>query len=237
MIIYFHGAGGYGWDDAQKRRFREIAERETIIIAYPQATTYDQPGIPSWCVESRFPTDDLPFATQLIDNLTNSYSVNPKRIYACGMSSGGFMTNYVGLSLSDKLAAIAPVAGLPTTYNFYQRTIKTPLPILHIHSTKDEIVKYASTDGTCLTVEQSIAFWVKNNQCTETPIITQLPDINKTDNSTTTLYEYPNPTNGAKVMLYKINGGGHWWPGEKYGETDFVAEDVIWDFFKNITKP
>ena len=78
---------------------------------------------------------------------------------------------------------------------------------------------------------------MQRSQCTETPIITRLPDINKTDNSTTTLYEYPNPTNGAKVMLYKINGGGHWWPGEKYGETDFVAEDVIWDFFKNITKP
>lgn len=233
MIIYFHGATGYGWNDAQSRGWREVAERENIIIAYPQAL-----GEPTgWGVESRYPTDDLPYATQLISDLLNTYAVDPKRVYACGMSSGGFMTNYVGLFLTDKLAAIAPVAGLPTTYNFNHRTIKTPLPILHIHSTKDEIVKYASTDGTCLTVEQSIAFWVKNNQCAETPIITQLPDINKTDNSTTTLYEYPNPSNGAKVLLYKINGGGHWWPGEKYGETDFVAEDVIWAFFKNITKP
>lgn len=233
MIIYFHGATGYGWNDAQSRGWREVAERENIIIAYPQAL-----GEPTgWGVESRYPTDDLPYATQLISDLLNTYAVDPKRVYACGMSSGGFMTNYVGLFLSDKLAAIAPVAGLPTTYNFNHRTIKTALPLLHIHCTKDDIVKYASTDGTCLTVEESIAFWVSNNQCSTTPIVTKLPDINKTDNSTTTLYEYPNPTNGAKVMLYKINGGGHWWPGEKYGETDFVAEDVIWNFFKNFSKP
>lgn len=235
MVIYFHGATGYGWDDAQSRRWREVAEKENIIIAYPQANKPD--GIMTgWGVEDLYQSDDLPFARQLIDNLLSTYAIDPKRVYACGMSSGGFMTYYIGMYLTDKLAAIAPVAGLPTRYNFSKRTMSSPLPLLNIHSTKDEIVKYSGGVG-CLYVEEAIDFWVKNNKCTETPIVTQLPDINTSDYSTTTLYEYPNPTNGAKVLFYKINGGGHWWPGEKYGETDFVAEDVIWNFFKDIRKP
>ena len=47
----------------------------------------------------------------LIDYMVNNYSVDKQRIYACGLSNGGFMSYYLACNLPNKIAAIASVAG------------------------------------------------------------------------------------------------------------------------------
>ena len=49
---------------------------------------------------------------------------------------------------------------------------------------------------------------------------------------------------GTEVILYRIEGGGHTWPGRPWtlswlGKTtrDIVANDLIWDFFEKHPRP
>ncbi len=234
LLFFFHGAGGYGWDIAQLTNFRNIAEKDNVVLVYPQATIYDQPDTPSWCVDPGFSTDDLPFAKALIDSLLQNFSINPNRVYSSGMSSGGYMSFYLALHLPNKIAAIAPVAAAPTRYNFSNKIINRPIPLIYIYGTLDSGI---SGSGWALSVAETLDFWAKNNGCDDTPTQTLLPNIDQSNSTTVTLFTYPNTTNSNKILYYRVNGGGHWWPGRDYAPTDIVAETVIWDFFKPIIKP
>ncbi len=234
LLFFFHGAGGYGWDIAQLTNFRNIAEKDNVVLVYPQATIYDQPDTPSRCVDPGFSTDDLPFAKALIDSLLQNFSINPNRVYSSGMSSGGYMSFYLALHLPNKIAAIAPVAAAPTRYNFSNKIINRPIPLIYIYGTLDSGI---SGSGWALSVAETLDFWAKNNGCDDTPTQTLLPNIDQSNSTTVTLFTYPNTTNSNKILYYRVNGGGHWWPGRDYAPTDIVAETVIWDFFKPIIKP
>ncbi len=90
-------------------------------------------------------------------------------------------------------------------------------------------------------LETSVDFWGNNNNCQTAVPAVSLPDIDQTDNSTVTLYEYTDcDCNNAKVNYYKLNGAGHTWarvelPAQEsfLGETneDVFASQVLWDFF------
>ena len=151
LLFFFHGAGGYGWDIAQLTNFRNIAEKDNVVLVYPQATIYDQPDTPSRCVDPGFSTDDLPFAKALIDSLLQNFSINPNRVYSSGMSSGGYMSFYLALHLPNKIAAIAPVAAAPTRYNFSNKIINRPIPLIYIYGTLDRALVVA--DGRFLSLK------------------------------------------------------------------------------------
>ena len=250
LLFYFHAVGGsgwnnlqlmtsgYSWDDAQLTTFREIADNEGIALAFPQADSYDTID-PSWTVDPRLPSDELPFVNQLIDELLSKYSIDPQRVYACGMSSGGFMTFYMGEYISEKLAAIAPVAATPTRYNFLYRKIDQPLPLLVIFGTSDNSI---NGNDYQLSLNETLDFWTTNNHFSKTPIVTELPDVHVSEvwdtiPTTVTLIEYPDTTNnGNNILYYRMNRAGHWSPFGRIPLTDVHAENVIWNFFKDKRK-
>ncbi len=53
--------------------------------------------------------DDLGFISALLDTLMADYPVDPRRIYATGMSNGGKMTHRLGIERASRFAAVAPV--------------------------------------------------------------------------------------------------------------------------------
>ena len=100
-----------------------------------------------------------------------------------------------------------------------------------------------SIEGTVpvIGVEAAVDYWVGINDCNTTPTETNLSDTNTGDNSTVTVFEYTGGTDGAKVKFYRVNGGGHTWPGDAsalrpsmlFGATnnDIKAGQEIWNFF------
>ncbi len=239
LVIAFHGAGGYAWPQIQKSVFKDLAEANHFIFVCPQATIYDQPGIPSWNVVDFIQVDDLGFVNAMMDQLIADYSIDTKRVYACGMSSGGYMTYYLALKKSYRLAAIAPVAGLPTTFYMNPGSLNHKLPLLHIHGTKDVTV---STEGGnySASVDSTLAFFVRNNACIPVPEISQIYDSHPNDGSTITVYKYISPDFHKEVIYYEIVNGGHSWPGsvdDPSSNKDIIAEYEIWNFFKNYSLP
>jgi len=71
-----------------------------------------------------------------------------------------------------------------------------------------------------------------------------LPDVVTTDSSTVTLIEYVNCDDSTEVLFYRVNNGGHPWPGSGVnipflGNTnmDINASSGIWNFFKRNPHP
>jgi hypothetical protein len=118
-----------------------------------------------------------------------------------------------------------------------QATSAPQIPIMHFHGTADNTVPYIGSPPTISPVDSTIQWWVKNNNCTPTPSITTLPNLNSADSSSVDKYYYSNDTNGSEVTFYKVLNGGHTWSGSNsptplgFVNMDINQSKIIGDFF------
>ena len=183
--------------------------------------------------------DDVAFIGKLLDDLGTVVKVDEKRVYACGMSNGAMMCYRLAAELSDRIAAIAPVAG---TIAIEESKPKRPVPVIHFHGTKDTFVPFEMAKGKRLVheaqgVEDSIQTWVKLNGCDEKPKTDVLSKDG--DEMKVTRKTYGGGKDGAEVVLIVIEDGGHTWPGQKppvsfMGKSamNISANDLMWEFFQ-----
>jgi polyhydroxybutyrate depolymerase len=111
---------------------------------------------------------------------------------------------------------------------------------MQIHGDIDGVVSYNGLGGivSSVHIDSLVKKWVVYNNCNATPSLTNLPNINTSDNSTVEHYVYSGGLKNTTVEFYKIIGGGHTWPGSSIlvtsnGNTnlDFNASKEIWRFF------
>jgi polyhydroxybutyrate depolymerase len=81
---------------------------------------------------------DLKFFDALLEHLKENYHVDNERIYALGLSSGGYFTFLLWAARGEVLAAVAPVASEAADMLAALR----PKPVLFIAGEKDQRVKY-----------------------------------------------------------------------------------------------
>jgi polyhydroxybutyrate depolymerase len=96
--------------------------------------------------------DDVAFVNALLDDLMRAFPVDARRVYATGMSNGAVMTYRLAAELSDRIAAVAPVAGSVGTEAVQPRR---PLSVLHFHGTRDEFIPFGRNSPPAL--ERSLA--------------------------------------------------------------------------------
>ena len=84
----------------------------------------------------------MAFIGKVLDDLGSVVKMDEKRVYACGMSNGAMMCYRLAAELSDRIAAIAPVAG---TIAIEESKPKRPVPVIHFHGTKDTLVPFELT--------------------------------------------------------------------------------------------
>lgn len=226
LIINMHGLGSNAYEQQLYTLFDPIADTARFIISYPNAVNAE------WNVTNDpNKADDVGFISALIDTIAAEYPVNHKRVYATGMSMGGFMSYRLACNLSGRIAAMASVTGLSINYGCQP---VHPMPIIQMHGTADDVVPYAGVDAT-------LPFWIDLNGCPATPVVTDLPDIDTNDFSTVTKSVWGLCEDSVEVILYTINGGEHTWPGAKFliGITnqDINASLEIWNFFKKYSLP
>lgn len=235
LVFNFHGFGGSAQSQMENGDFRPISDTAGFIIVHPQGTLFN--GIPHWNVGGwtiGSTVDDVGFVDALIDSIYADYNIDLSKVYATGMSNGGFFSFLLACQLSNRIAAIASVTGsmTPETYSFCNP--EHPMPIMQFHGTFDIIVPYNGADFS-KPIEDVIDYWVEFNNCNTSPVITNLPDIDPNDGSTVILYQYNNGDNDVSTEHYKVLGGGHTWPGTANGGTgtnyDIDASVEIWNFF------
>lgn len=224
LVLNFHGFGGNIHDYLPYTSMLSIAEAEGFILVYPQGSLMDgyshwNPSLPS--PENKSNADDLGFVEALIQQLSNDYSIDSEKIYACGYSNGGMMSFGLANHKSDLIAAVASVSGsmLET-----ENTPNHPMPVLMIHGTSDGVIPYVGNND-YTSVESTLTFWRNFNNTDSIPNSNSI-----TTGGNSIEYEsYSNGNNGVSVEHYKINQGGHEWFNLNYNGLN--TGELIWEFF------
>ncbi len=251
LVLVFHGGGGQAKGMASLTSFSELSDKEGFLVAYPEGIekNWNDGRYVEKSRAHRENLDDLAFIHALIDDIAKRHPVDPRRIYATGISNGGFFSNLLGARMSTRIAAIAPVVGgmAPTVADGFKPD--QPVSVLILQGTDDPLVPYDGGDvrfgrGQTIPTEEVVKKWVDHDGCG--PATTDvLPDLDPGDGTYVSRTRYSVGRGGTEVMLYRIEGGGHTWPGgPQYlpmglvGRVcrDIDATSIIWDFFKSHPK-
>ena len=238
LLLVFHGGGGHAFNMPKFTGFDELADRKGFIVAYPESfNTHWSDG------RGLSPADDTGFIRALIAELQRTYPVDAKRVYATGISNGGFFSNRLACDLADKIAAIASVAATMPEPLVPACHPARPVSVMYMHGTKDPLVPIdggpvARTNGTCISLTDAAGFWRNADHTADKPLEEDLP--NRADDGTSVHREtWKGGSQGTEVVVYTITGGGRTWPGgTQYLPALIVGEvthqmdatPVIWEF-------
>ena len=239
LLLVFHGGGGHDYNMPRFTGFDKIAEARGFIVAYPESVNR------SWNdTRNLSPADDVGFVRALISELERSYAIDAGRIYATGISNGGFFSQRLACDLSDRITAVASVAAtMPETLVPVCHPSR-PLSVMFMHGTDDPLVHIEGGNilrnrGRNIPLADAVRFWLNFNQITQQAQPSDLPHLDP--NGTSVHREvYGGGKQNTEVVVYTVKGGGHTWPGgEQYlpaflvGKVnhDIDASEVIWEFF------
>ena len=226
LVLLFHGFTNTITNMYNYAQMEALADANNFIFAIPQGLGSPFSG---WSIGLSFGgnADDVGFASSLIDAISTNYSIIDKRVYAAGFSNGGFFSYRLACELSDKIAAIASVAGSmnPNWINGSNPTCNPQhqMPIMQITGTNDTVIPInGGNGGTALS--NVFNYWTNFNNTNNTPTVTNI-------NNVTERNVYENGTNGATVEFIKIGGRGHEWPTTTTAGLQENASIRIWEFF------
>lgn len=244
VVLALHGAAMDGSMMVWFSGLNEKSNEAGFIVVYPSGSgigpfrTWNAGGFKGAWAEGR--ADDVAFIGKLLDELARVVNVDAKRVYACGMSNGAMMCYRLAAELSERITAIAPVAG---TIAIEESKPKRAVPVMHFHGTEDTFVPFEQAKGGTPSfmklkgVEELVRIWVKLNGCEETAkteVISKDGDELKVTRSTCA-----GGKDGSEVVLVTIQGGGHTWPGKQppvglIGKSamNISANDLMWAFFQ-----
>lgn len=257
LVIALHGKGGNAESMIliTRKGFNKLADKDGFLMVYPNGIglNWNDGRMDDETNDRahRENIDDVGFISVLIDLMIKDYNIDPRRVYVTGISNGAIMSYRLACELSHKITAIAPVDGNIPYLLFPGCSPARPISVLAINNVDDPLVPFEGGDiygtfprvklGKVLSADESINFWVKRNNCSPEPVVTEEPDTDPQDGTRVTRKNYSNGTDGTEVILYAIEGGGHTWPGGiQYkpvgiiGKTcrDIDANEIIWSFFK-----
>lgn len=208
LVINFHGTSGTAEGQAGFSRYDVIADRRTVLVAYPEGLPLDgtnvfDAGLRDFTNE---PRDDVDLTRAIIDSVAERACLNRRRVYATGMSNGGRMSYRLACDAADVIAAIAPVAG-SLSMETERCSPSRPISNIHFHGTADEVAPYGEAAGLSLRpVPDMFRLWADFNGCTGEP--ENVFDIDDVRCEAFTQCEA-----GTEVVLCTVEGGGHCWPG------------------------
>jgi polyhydroxybutyrate depolymerase len=221
LVLDVHGLAEGAQIHTAMSEASTFAEAEGFVVAFPHGR-FDPVR---WdAADQTDGNEDLRFVDAIVATLGDELCLDESRVYAMGLSYGGFMTSLLSCARSDTFAAVAPVAGVRAPEPCEQ---ERAVPILAFHGTADAILPYGPYPG-------FVATWAARNGCDPDPVDTPV-----TDEVVHRVYDCPR---GADVELYTVLEGGHTWPGSPFSQQieafvgyttfDIHATAEAWAFFE-----
>ena len=254
LVLAFHGGGGHAEFMADEARYGLVgkAERAGFVVVFPNGYSRFPGGkFATWnaggcCGNARDRgVDDVGFVRALVARVQSQLSIDGARIFATGMSNGGMLAHRLACEAPDVFRAVAAVAGTDATSRCAP---SRPASVLHIHARNDTHVLFTGGAGEdafrdaskvmdFVSVPETVARWVKRNQCAPAP-------RRILDRPGAYCEAYSGCAGGVSVQLCVTEGGGHSWPGAKTvrrgkeaASAALDANDAIWDFFTRASRP
>ena len=251
LVIALHGGGSNGAAMERFSGLSETADECGFIVAYPNGTgrtkrllTWNAGTCCGWAQKHR--VDDVAFIRMLAETAIKDFRADPSRVYATGMSNGAMMVYRLAAEIPECLAAVAPVSG---TLLADADRITQCMPLLHFHGSDDQYVPFEGGRGSHslvdiqhASVQQTLDVWVRANGANPDPVVEPILDRFE-DGTRVVRYAYRAGSDSQSVVLYKIIGGGHTWPGNPGAPralgrttTEISANALMWKFFRAHTK-
>lgn len=240
VVFNFHGGGTTMAEQMLYTQMNRAADRHGFIVVYPPGIKQDwNVGFGMSYLEG---TDDIGFTRALLARLQQDYRVDPGRVYATGLSRGGFFALRVAAELPDLFAAVASVGGPMPEPVIRHHAQAGRVGVLIMHGTADQVVAYGGKAGDYLSAQATYDYWLRHNGDSEAPTRRRV-DADRGDGTEVAWLEQQGVEEGRgrhMVALATIHGGGHTWPGADpfnvglpIGKTtrDIDANEAIWDFF------
>ena len=265
LLIALHGLSGWDLQLMDNTAFNNLAEANNFIVVYPNGTDekLGDRGIRSWnggqvgwCTTGNCPPsqiskiDDVGYISNLIDDVSSRYLIDPKRVYLTGHSNGSQLAQRLACQLSNKITAVAVVAGhlaLDTC------NPDSPVSLLQIYGTEDTLnpenggtakISFGiySYEFNSKGVMKSVQAMALANGCSS-----NYSQNNNLTNKDLTIYTWPGCKNGVVVSSIRISGASHAWMGRPAQSADSIklsgepymkidASKVIWAFLANKVK-
>lgn len=262
LVFLVHGHGGsadtltgHNGDKAPFKVWMTLAEQDKMILVFPDGTVGPD-GKTGWN-DSRAdsqtnPTvDDVAFFEAMVQEANLRLNIDNDQIFAAGISNGGGMVLRLAQELSHHIDGVAAVImGMPAINESSPPPVA--VDVLFMNGTGDPLVPWNGGDvhepgsgrGSVLAGMDSALWWVAHNQCDPNATVTNLQNRHLFDGSTVRSHLYGGGTDGSRVAMYQVIGGGHTEPSraQQYSwvvelllgrqNHDIEAATVIWDFFQ-----
>ncbi|WUR16001.1 PHB depolymerase family esterase [[Empedobacter] haloabium] len=234
VVFNFHGGGMTMAEQMLYTGMNRAADRHGFIVVYPAGIKQDwNVGFGMSYTEG---VDDIGFVQALLARLKGEYRIDPQRVYATGLSRGGFFAQRIAAELPHLFAAVASVgAPLPEPVRQHHGGAGK-VGVLLIHGSADQVVAYDGKATGYLSAPATYDYWRQRNGIAGTGS-SRVIDTNAADGTSVTWQE---TEEGAyRVALATVRDGGHTWPGADpfnvglpIGKTtaDIDGNEVIWRF-------
>lgn len=166
LVLFLHGYGSSG-DDTVLYLEADLQQAATSFIAIVPEGTRDAEGRQHWNTvlpQQKEAVDDSAYLQSLVSEVKSRWNVDSKRVYIAGISNGGFMAYRLACDTDGVFAGIVSIAGSMFANTSLCRT-NTPISVLQIHGTKDEIVPFVSQNPGSLGALESAQTWAQRNGC------------------------------------------------------------------------
>jgi polyhydroxybutyrate depolymerase len=230
LVLNMHGYTSNAEQQVPFSNMNATADAEGFIALYPDG--YENSWNAGVCCGQAAAEgiDDVGFLVSVVTDVSGKLCIDPDRVFASGMSNGGYMSHRLACEASDVFAAVAPVAG---GLGIVGCSPPRPVPVIMFHGTDDSIVSFDQA-------EAALSAWGSHDSCTSTPVTTHFGD------SYCDVHETCD--GGSEVGLCALAGMDHCWPGgepprwlcETFVGTysvDINANDYMWEFFSRHPMP
>jgi polyhydroxybutyrate depolymerase len=224
LVVMLHGGFGSARQAESAYGWNALADREGFAVAYPDGLDRAWNVGGGCCGRSaRTGVDDVAFMRAAVATIGRTLPVDPRRVYATGMSNGGMMAYRLACD-TEVFAAVAPVAATLLG----ECPSPDPVSLIHIHGTADSRVRFDGAPGIGVAeidgppVPEVIETWRAVDGCAPPAVRTAGP-------VTRSRADCPD---GRAVELVTVAGVEHAWPGaEGAGAPPLDATATIWRFF------
>jgi len=250
LILSYHGRTQDSQIQEALSQFSNSSYNKHAIAVYPNGSPLPSGNGYQWQGDpAADPSiNDVLFTSDLIESLSQTYCIDPSRIYAAGKSNGAGFVNILACdpAMSSKIAAFAPVSAaiyLDAKNNTPPcNPSRTPVPLMEFHGYLDDTIAYNGffrRGFFTYPIPQYIHDWAVRDGCSKKRKSTLCTGKGQSE-----VIEYEWKCRGVKDALvhYNISNIGHDWPSTYPNEdgdltTCFDATTKIMEFFERHPLP
>jgi polyhydroxybutyrate depolymerase len=230
LLVVLHGAGGQAAGMVGLTDLARRGAQAGFATVFPDGLHRSwNDGRTGARLAARAGVDDAAFLLRLIDQLAGAGVADPTSVFVCGMSNGAFMSDRLARVAPERIAGIGLVAGTAGVGAPQAApTPSRPIPAMLFHGDADPIVAYpggplgrgrrrgrsdsaiGAGRGTCLGAEALAADWARIAGCDPRPIVERLANPGPGLGVVRLTWQ---GSVGVPIVLHRIEGGGHTWPG------------------------